>query len=56
MSSRFLLDRYATAATYVVLTAVIVVPMIWLGVHGTLNRDTAQPNPISVPAGQVPGR
>jgi cytoskeleton protein RodZ len=37
--SRYMLERYATAATYVVLTAVIVVPMIWLGVRGTLDRD-----------------
>ncbi len=37
--SRYVLERYATAATYVVLTAVIVVPMIWLGVRGTLDRD-----------------
>lgn len=44
--SRFLLDRYATAATYVVLTAVIVVPMIWLGVHGTLNRDLSNLAPL----------
>ncbi len=44
--SRFLLDRYITAATYVVLTAVIVVPMIWLGVRGTLNRDLSHLSPL----------
>lgn len=44
--SRFLLDRYATAATYVVLTAVIVVPMIWLGVRGTLDRDLIHLAPL----------
>ncbi|GGY20712.1 membrane protein [Rhodanobacter panaciterrae] len=44
--SRFLLDRYATAATYVVLTAVIVVPMIWLGVRGTLDRDLSHLAPL----------
>lgn len=44
--SRFLLDRYVTAATYVVLTAVIVVPMIWLGVRGTLNRDLSHLSPL----------
>ena len=38
--SRFLFDRYATAATYVVLTAVIVVPMLWLGVRGTLDHSS----------------
>ena len=51
--SRFLLDRYATAATYVVLTAVIVVPMVWLGVHGTLNRDLSNLAPLdSTPVAQ----
>jgi cytoskeleton protein RodZ len=52
--SRFLLDRYATAATYVVLTAVIVVPMIWLGVRGTLDRDLSHLAPLdSTPVAQV---
>ena len=44
--SRFLFDRYATAATYVVLTAVIVVPIIWLGVRGTLDRDLSHLAPL----------
>jgi len=48
--SRFLLDRYATAInlaiTYTVLTAVIVVPMIWLGVRGTLDRDISHLAPL----------
>lgn len=44
--SRYLLERYATAATYVVLTAVFVVPMVWLGVHGPLNRDISQLAPL----------
>jgi cytoskeleton protein RodZ len=52
--SRFLLDRYATAATYVVLTAVIVVPMIWLGVRGTLDRDLSHLAPLdSAPVAQL---
>ena len=52
--SRFLLDRYATAATYVVLTAVIVVPMIWLGVRGTLDRDLTHLAPLDAsPVAQV---
>ncbi|WP_329743267.1 helix-turn-helix domain-containing protein [Dyella sp. A6] len=37
--SRYLLDRYARAATYVVLTVVFAVPTIYLGMHGTLNSD-----------------
>ncbi len=44
--SRYLLERYATAATYVVLTAVIVVPVVWLGIRGTLNRDIAHLAPL----------
>jgi cytoskeleton protein RodZ len=44
--SRFLLDRYATAATYVVLTAVLAVPMIWLGMRGTLDRDITHLAPL----------
>ncbi|MEO5829505.1 MAG: RodZ domain-containing protein [Rhodanobacter sp.] len=52
--SRFLLDRYATAATYVVLTAVIVVPMIWLGVRGTLDRNLTHLAPLDAsPVAQV---
>jgi len=52
--SRFLFDRYATAATYVVLTAVIVVPMIWLGVRGTLDRDLSHLAPLdAAPVAQV---
>ena len=44
--SRYLLERYATAATYLVLTAVIVVPVVWLGVRGTLNRDIGHLAPL----------
>lgn len=44
--SRYLLERYATAATYVVLTVVIAVPTIWLGVHGTLNSDMSRLAPL----------
>lgn len=51
--SRYLLERYATAATYVVLTAVIVVPMIWLGIRGTLDRDISHLAPLdAVPVAQ----
>jgi cytoskeleton protein RodZ len=44
--SRFLLDRYATAATYVVLTLVIAVPTIWFGVRSTLDRDLSHLTPL----------
>jgi cytoskeleton protein RodZ len=44
--SRFLFDRYATAATYVVLTLVIAVPTIWFGVRSTLDRDLSYLAPL----------
>jgi cytoskeleton protein RodZ len=44
--SRYLLDRYMTAAQYVVLTAVIVVPLVWFGVRGTFDRDLARLAPL----------
>lgn len=44
--SRYLLERYATATTYIVLTAVIVVPLVWLGVRGGLGRDIAHLAPL----------
>lgn len=51
--SRYLLERYATAATYVVLTIVIAVPTIWLGVNGTLNSDMSRLAPLdSAPVAQ----
>ena len=44
--SRFLFDRYATAATYVVLTLVIAVPTLWFGVRSTLDRDITHLAPL----------
>jgi cytoskeleton protein RodZ len=44
--SRYLLDRYATAATYVVLTLVIAVPTVWLGMRGTLSHDMSHLAPL----------
>ncbi len=37
-SRRWLLQRYGTAATYIVLTATIAVPLVWLGLRGGLER------------------
>ncbi|HWU75822.1 MAG TPA: RodZ domain-containing protein [Rhodanobacter sp.] len=52
--SRFLFDRYATAATYVVLTLVIAVPTIWFGVRSTLDRDLSHLAPLdAAPVSQV---
>jgi cytoskeleton protein RodZ len=49
--SRYLLDRYATAATYVVLTLVIAVPTVWLGMRGTLSHDMSTRCRAGCPAG-----
>lgn len=49
--SRFLWQRYTTAATYVVLTAVIVVPLVWLGLQDGVTRKSTQleaPSSVSV--------
>lgn len=47
---RWLLRRYGTAATYIVLTAFIAVPLVWLGLHGGLER----PVPRTVSLDQAP--
>lgn len=39
--------RYSSAATYIVLTAVIVVPLVWLGLNGVLKRDIARLAPLN---------
>ena len=44
--SRFLFDRYRAAATYLVLTLVIVVPTVWFGVRSTLDRDLSHLAPL----------
>lgn len=44
--SRFLFDRYRAAATYLVLTLVIVVPTVWFGVRSTLDRDLSHLTPL----------
>ncbi|MEO8809804.1 MAG: RodZ domain-containing protein [Rhodanobacter sp.] len=55
--SRFLLDRYATAATYVVLTLVIAVPTVWFGVRSTLDRDLSHLAPLdAAPVAQQDAR
>lgn len=44
--SRFLLDHFATVATYVILTLVIAVPTVWFGVRSTLDRDLSHLAPL----------
>jgi cytoskeleton protein RodZ len=43
---RLAFERYATAATYIVLTAVIAVPVVWLGLRGGLDRDLVHIEPL----------
>lgn len=45
--SHYLWHRYTTAATYAVLTAVIVVPLVWLGLKGGLDRELTRLEPLS---------
>lgn len=45
--SHYMWQRYTTAATYVVLTAVIVVPLVWLGIQGGLDRELTHLEPLN---------
>lgn len=45
---RYLLQRYAVASTYLVITALIVVPILVLGLNGGLNRDFARLAPLDI--------
>lgn len=51
--SRYLFDRYSVSATYLVLTAIIVVPAVWLATHGGLEQNLARTTPLDVPANIV---
>lgn len=51
---RYLMQRYAVASTYLVITALIVVPVIILGINGGLKHNLAQlapldPTPLTQP-------
>ena len=48
--SRYLLDRYSVSATYLVLTAIIVVPAVWLATHGGIERNLARTTTLDPPA------
>ncbi|MEP6510765.1 MAG: RodZ domain-containing protein [Dokdonella sp.] len=47
--SRYLLERYSVSATYLVLTAIIVVPAVWLATHGGLEQNLARTTPLDPP-------
>ena len=48
--SRYLFERYSVSATYLVLTAIIVVPAVWLATHGGLEQNLARTTPLDPPA------
>lgn len=43
---RWRLQRYGAAATYIVLTATVAVPLVWLGLRGGLDRQITQIAPL----------
>ncbi|MEP7042302.1 MAG: RodZ domain-containing protein [Dokdonella sp.] len=51
--SRYLFDRYSVSATYLVLTAIIVVPAVWLATHGGLEQNLARTTPLDPPVSTV---
>ncbi len=48
--SRYLFERYSVSATYLVLTAIFVVPAVWLATHGGLDQNLARTTPLDPPA------
>lgn len=46
--SRYLIDRYSVSATYLILTAIIVVPAVWLATHGGLEQNLARTTPLDL--------
>jgi len=51
--SRYLFERYSVSATYLVLTAIFVVPAVWLATHGGLDQNLARTTPLDPPANVV---
>jgi cytoskeleton protein RodZ len=51
--SRYLIDRYSVSATYLVLTALIVVPAVWLATHGGLEQNLARTTPLDSPGTSI---
>lgn len=48
--SRYLFERYSVSATYMVLTAIMVVPAVWLATHGGLEQNLARTTLLDPPA------
>jgi cytoskeleton protein RodZ len=53
--SRYLFDRYSVSATYLILTAIIVVPAVWLATHGGLEQNLARTALLDPPASVADG-
>jgi len=51
--SRYLFERYSASATYLTLTAIIVVPAVWLATHGGLQQNLARVTPLDPPPAHV---
>lgn len=51
--SRYLFDRYSVSATYLILTALIVVPAVWLATHGGLEQNLARTTPLDAPTTSI---
>lgn len=51
--SRYLFDRYSVSATYLILTALIVVPAVWLATHGGLEQNLARTTPLDSPTSTI---
>ncbi len=47
--SRYLLDRYSVSATYLILTALVAGPAVWLATHGGLEQNLARTVMLDAP-------
>lgn len=48
--SRYMLDRYSVSATYLILTALVIGPAVWLATHGGLEQNLARTVMLDGPA------
>ncbi|MEO7934635.1 MAG: RodZ domain-containing protein [Dokdonella sp.] len=47
--SRYMLDRYSVSATYLILTALVIGPAVWLATHGGLEQNLARTVMLDAP-------
>ncbi len=48
--ARYVMDRYSVSATYLILTALVVGPAVWLATHGGLEQNLARTVMLDAPA------